>query len=1386
MKKIILLLFVVGGLCAVSSSHGVEQSEPYKISAALDNSILLADPLNDQIRILRPDNTEQVIQNNFKQPQAAVQDKDGNLYALDTGNHRLWKFVNKNGYQLVGNIGGWRYPRALALSPDHKWLYVLDSGNNKIVRVQTADFKRANSFGELNNPYGLAVDIYGNIYAADTGTGRILKYNPEGKLLLSFGRPGSLPGELLLPQDVAVGRSKKIYVADTGNKAVQIFSETGAYLGQLKEYTGQEVRSLDFAEGTLWLALVNKKRPEHLALGYKIKSIQQENEYFSPNGDGIQDEAVFRLELESSAEVSLEIYLADKLVERLDANKNQAGILRLAWQPKKAQAGAYDYFLFVRDPENKKEPAMQSGKIYLDLTPPRVEELLVSPDVLADKTTDIVFRARSNERARLDYKIYDPDRQLIYEAKGQEYRFAPELTWSGRNKFQEMRNDKYRAEITLTDQAGNTSAVQRRDIIVLMDHPIFDLAEAQPKYIQEKQAEKLNLRLLRPAKIVVYLRGPDGKEQQIISRELAKGEHTLDIDTQKLTSAKYELRISAESGEYKDETFSGFIVDSILPELNGLNLSPAEMWSGGIDQTALSFKPAEDMYIQIFLLVDKTNEVLVKEFFQATSTEYTYVFNGNRLDGTALPAGDYTVLIETRDLAGNVKSFTIPLRITADGPQIRQMLLKPNILSQDALLYRVIAVNYELTGSAGQLYLTAKLYHNGKLYKIIADRERRSRGFQFDQIYADSSMPEGEYMYEYMLEDNFDHRSMLSGSFFFVRERPRIFNVSQTELAISPLDQNNTKGETVWNFIVQQPEYLTYYARQYQDFAPMKLYLSMNGDLVQEHVVYPGSFQLVWDGRDIRRRYLKNDTYEYEIKVVDALGVYSLPVTGTVIVANSSDKIERAEILVNNDPAETYFNPYAGLETATVNIYLRDFPLRQQLILSLYDEQGNLVETYPTRDFTVSQNYPFTISRELSSGYVLSPGHYYAKLKIVDEIGNDFDYRIGATLNYFDNHLISSGAPKYSLTSVEKNPTGKYEVNYVKGEPVSRTVETKYWKGHDGYDRWFYIDYPQEVIFSITDNTNNHSGEVWISGTGYSLSSGTPPAPIFLNIGGYLLVSWGNDSDHTTYGYVYFSIHDIWYKLFDESMLEQQVDSALDTAQTVGSVERSRRLALVTGNAFTTNYAHAVRAESGKVYYQRRSNGQTTGTLPLLISNADAVASDPSICAGEDNSVYAAWVEQSNGAYSVRAIHIPEKYWAMKNDPALSVFALNTMAVQSAGQVATFAEIMSADAVLAIEKQINYPNPFPDKTTIRYKLTRDADVTIRIFNAAGQPVRQLDFSPGTEGGRGAVLSRPYNDIVWDGNNDFGQSVVNGTYIYEITAKNNDRTVKAKGKMLKWR
>ncbi len=87
----------------------------------------------------------------------------------------------------------------------------------------------------------------------------------------------------------------------------------------------------------------------------------------------------------------------------------------------------------------------------------------------------------------------------------------------------------------------------------------------------------------------------------------------------------------------------------------------------------------------------------------------------------------------------------------------------------------------------------------------------------------------------------------------------------------------------------------------------------------------------------------------------------------------------------------------------------------------------------------------------------------------------------------------------------------------------------------------------------------------------------------------------------------------------------------------------------------------------------------------------------------------------------------------------------------------------------------NYPNPFNPETWIPYQLAEPSEITISIYTAKGQLVRELDLGHQKAG----VYQRKNRAAYWDGKNEFGERVASGLYFYTLTAG----SFSATGKML---
>lgn len=86
----------------------------------------------------------------------------------------------------------------------------------------------------------------------------------------------------------------------------------------------------------------------------------------------------------------------------------------------------------------------------------------------------------------------------------------------------------------------------------------------------------------------------------------------------------------------------------------------------------------------------------------------------------------------------------------------------------------------------------------------------------------------------------------------------------------------------------------------------------------------------------------------------------------------------------------------------------------------------------------------------------------------------------------------------------------------------------------------------------------------------------------------------------------------------------------------------------------------------------------------------------------------------------------------------------------------------------------NYPNPFNPETTIQYELSDAASVTIALFDIQGRQIRTLVSDAKSAG---------THEVKWNGQDELGNRMPSGMYIYRVTAEMNHKTHQFSRKML---
>jgi peptidylamidoglycolate lyase len=223
----------------------------------------------------------------FIMPHGLTLDREDNVWLTDVGRQQVFKYTHDGHLLLTlgergvagSDQGHFNLPTDVAVLPNGSF-YVSDGyKNTRVVKFDAAghyEFEwggRGAVPGKFNLPHGIAVDSRGRVYVCDRSNSRLQAFNPkgqfltewknsvvgrpygvsvasndhvfvidggdqvpgvpdhakvveldaDGKVVESFGAPGSAPGQFRLGHDIAVAPDFSVYVAEAKGQRVQKF-----------------------------------------------------------------------------------------------------------------------------------------------------------------------------------------------------------------------------------------------------------------------------------------------------------------------------------------------------------------------------------------------------------------------------------------------------------------------------------------------------------------------------------------------------------------------------------------------------------------------------------------------------------------------------------------------------------------------------------------------------------------------------------------------------------------------------------------------------------------------------------------------------------------------------------------------------------------------------------------------------------------------------------------------------------------------------------------------------------------------------------------------------------------------------------------------------------
>ncbi|MCC6717581.1 MAG: hypothetical protein IT555_06840 [Acetobacteraceae bacterium] len=176
----------------------------------------------------------------FKEIGAVGVDADDHVYVFNRGEHPMIVFDRDGNFLKSWGEGVFPRPHGLHMAPDGT-VWLTDDGDHT-VRQCTLDGKILLEIGipgkpapyMSNEPFHrcthTALSPQGDLYVADGyGNAAVHKFDPKGRLLKSWGAPGTDPGEFNIVHNIVCDDAGWVYVADRENHRIQVFDGNGRY-----------------------------------------------------------------------------------------------------------------------------------------------------------------------------------------------------------------------------------------------------------------------------------------------------------------------------------------------------------------------------------------------------------------------------------------------------------------------------------------------------------------------------------------------------------------------------------------------------------------------------------------------------------------------------------------------------------------------------------------------------------------------------------------------------------------------------------------------------------------------------------------------------------------------------------------------------------------------------------------------------------------------------------------------------------------------------------------------------------------------------------------------------------------------------------------------------
>jgi sugar lactone lactonase YvrE len=197
-------------------------------------------------------------------------DAKGHLWVLTRGTVPLFEFDGDG--KFIRAFGEGLFTRSHGVRVDRDGnIWATDVGGHVVLKFnpqgqvvltlgtkgQAGEWNEASQSRKLNEPNDVAIASNGDVFVVQghtpglRGDPRVLKFDKSGRFLKSWGGKGKEPGQFEVAHGIAIDAAGRLWVADRENQRIQIFDAEGTFVRQVK-YAGLPC-SLDIGSENIFM-----------------------------------------------------------------------------------------------------------------------------------------------------------------------------------------------------------------------------------------------------------------------------------------------------------------------------------------------------------------------------------------------------------------------------------------------------------------------------------------------------------------------------------------------------------------------------------------------------------------------------------------------------------------------------------------------------------------------------------------------------------------------------------------------------------------------------------------------------------------------------------------------------------------------------------------------------------------------------------------------------------------------------------------------------------------------------------------------------------------------------------------------------------------------------